>query len=95
MGHTNIGIHYYHHGCWNYYKSQQFIVLQLTQGIATKQFFFCLSLLPCHILQQLSMKVILLLLEEITTNMALLQQYFTMAIDPFSSSVGESYNWHL
>jgi hypothetical protein len=34
--------------------------------------FCCLSLLSHHILQQLSMKVILLLLEGITTNMTLL-----------------------
>jgi hypothetical protein len=49
--------------------------------------FCCLSLLPYHILQQLSTKVILLQVEGTITNMTLLQQYFTVAIDPFSSSV--------
>jgi hypothetical protein len=46
----------------------------------------CKVLLQRYYLQQFLTKVTLLLLEGIATNMALLQPYFTMAIDQFSSS---------
>jgi hypothetical protein len=43
-------------------------------------------LLQCYYLQPFLTKVTLFLLEGIATNMALLQPYFTVAIDQFSSN---------
>ena len=51
----------------------------------------CRVLLQRYYLQPLLTKVTLLLLEGIATNMALLQPYFTVAIDRFSSSGLEGY----
>jgi hypothetical protein len=47
----------------------------------------CRVLLQHYYLQPLLTKVTLLLLEYIAINMTLLQPYYTMAIDQFSSSV--------
>jgi hypothetical protein len=49
----------------------------------------CKVLLQHYYLQPFLTKVTLLLLEGITTNMALLQPYFTIAIDQFSSTGGD------
>jgi hypothetical protein len=46
----------------------------------------CKVLLQCYYLQPFLTKVTFLLLKGITTNMAILQSYFTVAIDQFSSS---------
>jgi hypothetical protein len=46
----------------------------------------CRVLLQCYYMLPLLTKVALLLLEDIATNIALLQPYFTMPIDQFSSS---------
>jgi hypothetical protein len=51
---------------------------------------YCRVLLQRYYLQQLLTKVTLLLLECIATNMTLLQPYFTVAIDRFSSSASTS-----
>jgi hypothetical protein len=47
----------------------------------------CRVLLQCYYLLPLLTKVTLLLFEGIATNMTLLQPYFTVAINRFSSSV--------
>jgi hypothetical protein len=50
----------------------------------------CRVLLQCYYLLPLLTKVTLFLFESITTNMTLLQLYFTVAIDQFSSSVSQA-----
>jgi hypothetical protein len=63
-----------------------FHYVAITMIIATIIKNHCKVLLQRYYLQQFLTKVTLLLLEGIATNMALLQPYFTMAIDQFSSS---------